>query len=391
MPHDIPFNRACPTGSELRHVADAVARGELASGGYYTRLCTAWLEERTGARALLVHSCTAALELAALLLEIESGDEVIMPSFTFVSTANAFVLRGGVPVFVDIRPDTLNIDEERIEAAVTPRTRAVVAVHYAGVPCDMDAIRGVADRHGLLVVEDAAQALLSSYRGRPAGSLGDLAATSFHETKNVTSGEGGALLVDDRWVARAEILRDKGTNRSRFFRGEVDKYSWLDVGSSYGLSELNAAFLWAQLEGADALTAARRRAWERYHAAFAELEASGAVRRPVVPPHVDHNAHLYYLLVATPAQRARLLAELNRRSINAVFHYVSLHSSPAGRRYGRVHGQMSVTDSVSEALVRLPLWNAIPDGDVDRVVDAVYDILADAAPAAGTSPRANSQ
>ena len=369
----IPFNRPCEVGTEQSYIADAIARGELAAGGAFTDRCCRWLENETGStRALLVHSATAALELAALLLEITPGDEVVMPSFTFVSTANAFVLRGGVPVFVDVRRDTLNLDEALVEEAISDRTKAVVPVHYAGIPCEMDAINAVAARHDVAVIEDAAQALGSTYRGEPAGSLGQLAAVSFHETKNVTSAEGGALLVNDaRFGDRAEVLRDKGTNRSRFSRGEVDKYSWIDIGSSYGLSELNAAFLWAQLEAAEVLNRDRMRTWWLYHEALEPFEDEGLLRRPVVPASVQHNAHIYYVLLNSLEQRTEVLRSLLRRDVNAVFHYVPLHSSPAGRRYGRVHGELPNTDAAGERLLRLPLWNGITESQALRVVEYV--------------------
>jgi dTDP-4-amino-4,6-dideoxygalactose transaminase len=314
--------------------------------------------------------------MAALLLDIEPGDEVVMPSFTFVSSANAFVLRGAVPVFVDIRPDTLNLDETLVDDAITERTRAVVPVHYAGVPCEMDAISAVAQRRGIAVVEDAAQALGSTYKGRPAGNLSDLAALSFHETKNVTSAEGGALLVNRPHLSeRAEVVRDKGTDRSRFFRGEVDKYSWVDLGSSYGLSELNAAFLWAQLEAADELTRDRMRTWWQYHEAFAPLEERQLLRRPVVPESVRHNGHIYYVLVKDLATRTEVLAELNRADVNAVFHYVPLHSSQGGRKYGRAHGELPHSEAAADRLIRLPIWSGMSDGQVSRVADTVAAAL----------------
>lgn len=374
----VPFNRAYATGKEFGYIRQAIANLHLAGNGPFTRRCQEWLEERIGCRkALLTHSCTGALEMAAILTEIKPGDEVIMPSFTFVSTANAFVLRGGVPVFVDIRPDTLNLDERQIEAAITPRTRAIVPVHYAGVGCDMDAIVAIAARHNLLVIEDAAQGLLSTYRGRPLGSIGNLAATSFHETKNLISGEGGALLVGDMACAeRAEVIWEKGTNRAQFYRGEVDKYTWVDVGSSYLPSEINAAFLWAQMEHADAITAHRMRVWNRYHQAFAPLEAAGTVRRPVVPEHCRHNAHMYYLLLPDLACRTRLIQKLKENGINAVFHYVPLHSSPAGRRFGRALGDLPHTDAASDRLVRLPLWMGMSEGETMYVVEQVERALA---------------
>ena len=374
----IPFNKPYMTGRELWYIAQAHTNGHLAGDGEFTKKCHAWLETRTGAqKALLTHSCTAALEMAALLLDIQPGDEVIMPSYTFVSTANAFVLRGGVPVFVDIREDTLNLDERLIEAAITPRTRAIVPVHYAGVACEMDAIMAIARRHGLKVVEDAAQGVMASYKGRALGCIGDLGAFSFHETKNVISGEGGALLVNDpRLVLRAEIIREKGTDRSSFFRGEVDKYTWQEVGSSYLPGELTAAFLWAQLEEAQAITTRRLASWDHYHTALAPLEVKGVLRRPVISVDCQHNAHMYYVLLAPEVDRQAVLRELKRNEIYSVFHYVPLHSSPAGRRYGRVHGTMDVTNRQSERLVRLPLWVGLTEAQQDRVVNVLANQVA---------------
>jgi dTDP-4-amino-4,6-dideoxygalactose transaminase len=364
------------TGRELDYIAEAHANGHLSGDGLFTKRCHAWLERTTGAeRALLTHSCTAALEMAALLLDLEAGDEVIMPSFTFVSTANAFALRGAAPVFVDIRPDTLNIDENLIEAAITAQTRAICVVHYAGVGCEMDAIAAIAARHGITVVEDAAQGILASYRGRPLGAIGALGALSFHETKNIIAGEGGALLVNDaRFVERAEVIREKGTNRAQFFRGQVDKYTWVDVGSSYLPSEILAAFLAAQIEEAHEITARRLALWNRYHEAFAALEARGRLRRPVVPAHCTHNAHMYYLVLDDLDVRTRFIAALRAKDIHPVFHYVPLHSAPAGRKYGRASGDLAVTDRTSERLVRLPLW--LPDLDQARVIDAVEAFFA---------------
>lgn len=366
----IPFNKPYMTGKELFYIAEAHFNNMLAGDGPFTKRCHLWIEEKTGCdKALLSHSCTAALEMAALLLDIQPGDEVIMPSYTFVSTANAFVLRGGVPVFVDIREDTLNLDERLIEAAITPRTKAIAPVHYAGVACEMDTIMDIAHRHGLRVVEDAAQGVMASYKGRALGSIGDFGAFSFHETKNVISGEGGALLVNDPALAlRAEVIREKGTDRSRFFRGEVDKYTWQEVGSSFLPGELTAAFLWAQLEEAQNITAQRLVNWERYHAMLAPLEAKGVLRRPVIPEGCQHNAHMYYVLLAPEIDRQAVLSELKRNEIYSVFHYVPLHSSPAGRRYGRVHGTMDVTNRQSERLVRLPLWVGLTEAQQDRVV-----------------------
>jgi dTDP-4-amino-4,6-dideoxygalactose transaminase len=373
----IPFNRSRVVGTEQGYIADAIASGRLSAGGPFTDRCCSWLEEQTGAgKALLVHSATAALEMTALLLDIRPGDEVVMPSFTFVSTANAFVLRGGVPVFVDVRSDTLNLDEGLLEEAITDRTKAVVAVHYAGVPCEMKIIGEIAEKHGLTVLEDAAQGLGSTYAGRAVGSFGALAAVSFHETKNVTSAEGGALLVnEEHFAGRAELLRDKGTDRSRFYRGEVDKYSWVDIGSSYGLSELNAAFLWAQFEAADELKADRLRTWELYHDALEPLEEEGLLRRPVLPEGVGHNAHIYYVLARSLDERAHVLAALNEAGANAVFHYVPLHSSPAGLRYGRASRPLPNTEAAADRLIRLPLWSGLSDNDAYRVVDTLSAAL----------------
>ena len=368
----LPFNKPFMTGRELAYIAQAHAAGHLAGDGMFTRRCSEWLEQRTGARkALLTHSCTAALEMAAMLVDIGPGDEVIMPSYTFVSTANAFVLRGGVPVFVDIRPDTQNIDERLIEAAITPRTRAIVVVHYAGVACEMDTIMDIARRHGLLVIEDAAQGVMSNYRGRPLGGIGHLGALSFHETKNIISGEGGALLVnDERLAERAEIIREKGTNRSRFFRGQVDKYSWVDIGSSYLPGEIVAAFLWAQMEEAQPITDRRLALWARYHRDLEPLERDGAVTRPRVPAECLHNAHMYYLLLPDLAARAAFIERLRVVGIHCVFHYVPLHSSVAGQQFGRAHGSLDVTDHVAARLVRLPLWVGLEDHQ-GRIIDAV--------------------
>jgi dTDP-4-amino-4,6-dideoxygalactose transaminase len=359
------------TGRELGYIGEAHANGHLSGDGPFTRRCHAWLEREIGThKALLTHSCTAALEMTALLLDLVPGDEVIMPSFTFASTANAFVLRGAVPVFVDIRPDTLNIDESLIEAAITPRTRAICVVHYAGVGCEMDAIVAIAGRHRLVVIEDAAQGIMSAYKERPLGSLGELAALSFHETKNIISGEGGALLVNDaRFAERAEIIREKGTNRSKFFRGQVDKYTWVDVGSSCLPGEIVAAFLTAQMEDAERITKERLAIWDRYHSAFARLETREHVRRPFIPAHCRHNAHMYYLLLRNLDSRNRFIATLKAADIHPVFHYVPLHSSPAGQRYGRAAGALRVTDQASDCLIRLPLW--LGDMDQRRVIDAV--------------------
>lgn len=369
----IPFNWPHMTGRELNYIAQSHFNGCLAGDGPFTERCHDWLEERTGCRkALLTHSCTAALEMAALLLDIKPGDEIIMPSYTFVSTANAFVLRGGVPVFVDIREDTLNLDESRIEQAITPRTRAIVPVHYAGVPCEMDTIMAIASAHNLHVVEDAAQGVMSTYHGRALGSIGDLGTYSFHETKNVISGEGGALLVNDpELVLRAEIMREKGTDRSRFFRGEVDKYTWQEAGSSFLPGELIAAFLWAQLEEAVRITQDRMIMWQRYHELLEPLETNALLRRPVVPEGCQHNAHMYYILIPPGLNRNKLLNRFNQHNIWPVFHYVPLHSSPAGKRYGRANGSLKITNELSERLIRLPLWIGLSEHQQNRVVDVL--------------------
>lgn len=355
---NIPFNKPYMTGRELGYIAQAHAKGHLAGDGDFTKQCNEWLETRTGShKALMTHSCTAALEMAAILADIQPGDEVIMPSYTFVSTANAFVLRGGVPVFVDIRPDTLNIDETKIEAAITHKTKAIVPVHYAGVGCEMDTIMSIAHKHKLLVIEDAAQGVMSAYKGRPLGSIGHMGAFSFHETKNIISGEGGALLVNDpAFAERAEIIREKGTNRSQFFRGQVDKYSWVDVGSSYLPSELVSAFLWAQMEEAETITKRRLSIWDVYHQRLEALEKQGQLRRPVIPEACMHNAHMYYILLPSLDARTRLIAALKECSIHAVFHYVPLHSAPAGRAIGRADSPLTVTSDLSDRLLRLPLW-----------------------------------
>ncbi|MGD7036996.1 dTDP-4-amino-4,6-dideoxygalactose transaminase [Methylotuvimicrobium buryatense] len=367
-----PFNKPYMTGRELWYIAQAHTMGHLSGDGSFTKKCHAWLEQKTGTRkALLTHSCTAALEMAAILADIQPGDEVIMPSYTFVSTANAFVLRGAVPIFVDIRPDTLNIDETLIEAAITPRTKAIVPVHYAGVGCEMDAIMEIAERHDLLVIEDAAQGIMSTYKGRPLGTIGHLGAYSFHETKNIISGEGGALLVNDtRFVERAEIIREKGTNRSQFFRGQVDKYTWVDAGSSYLPGEVIAAFLWAQMEEAEEITRKRLAIWDRYHEALAPMEASGNLRRPIIPAECRHNAHMYYVLLESLEQRTETIARLKEQEIYAVFHYVPLHSSPAGLRYGRAVGDMHNTSELSDRLLRLPLWIGV-EPQLDNVIKSI--------------------
>jgi dTDP-4-amino-4,6-dideoxygalactose transaminase len=375
----IPFNRPPITGQELNFIRKAIELGELSGNGLFGKQCEAWIADRLKIRrALLTHSCTGALEMAAILADLKPGDEVILPSFTFVSTATAVALRGATPVFVDIREDTLNIDERLVEGAITSHTKAIFVVHYAGVCAEMDRLQAIATQHRLLLVEDAAQALFSTYRGKMAGTLGDLACFSFHETKNIVSGEGGALVVTERadLADRAQMIRDKGTNRARFMLGLVDKYSWTDLGSSYVPSEIVAAFLRAQLDEADAITETRRAVWARYHDAFSDLEARDiGIRRPIVPDHCKHNGHLYYLLLRDRASRDALIGALRERQILAPFHYVPLHSSEAGRRYGRAEGQLTHTDSVSERLIRLPMWYGMRD-EADRVIDLVHQLAA---------------
>jgi dTDP-4-amino-4,6-dideoxygalactose transaminase len=373
----IPFNRPHMAGGEMAYMEQAGELRKFAGGGSFTSRSQSWLEQETGChRALLTHSCTAALEMAALLLDLKPGDEVIMPSFTFVSTASAFALRGAVPVFVDIRSDTLNLDERLIEDAVTPATKAIIPVHYAGVACEMDEILKIAARRGLKVVEDAAQGLMASYNGRPLGAIGDLGALSFHETKNIISGEGGALLVnDERLAERAEIIREKGTDRSRFLRGDVDKYTWQELGSSFLPSEITAAFLLAQLEKADAVTANRMASWNEYHRLLQRSEADGLLRRPITPQSCRHNAHMYYVLLHPAIDRQRVIDELRREGMQLVFHYAPLHSSPAGMRHGRACGSMQVTEDASSRLVRLPLWFGMSSEQLQRVTDALEAAL----------------
>lgn len=375
----IPFNKPHMTGKELYYIAEAHFNSKLAGDGPFTKKCHRWLEEKTGAtKVLLTHSCTAALEMAAILVDIQPGDEVIMPSYTFVSTANAFVMRGGVPVFVDIRPDTLNIDENLIEAAITRRTKAIVPVHYAGVACEMDAIMDIAQRHNLLVIEDAAQGIMSTYKGRALGSIGHMGGYSFHETKNIIAGEGGALLLNDECFAeRAEIVREKGTNRSQFFRGQVDKYTWVDIGSSYLPGEIIAAFLWAQMEEAQNITQNRRNIWQQYHEALAPLEAAGLLRRPIIPDDCQHNAHMYYVLLESLEKRTETIAKLQAQGVNAVFHYVPLHSAPAGKKYGRVCGELINTEELSDRLLRLPLWIGMTEGQQVNVINVIGNALMD--------------
>ncbi len=362
----ISFNRPPHTGREETYMAEAIARGKICGDGAFTRRCSEWLELHTKtAKALLTTSCTHATEMAALLTGIGPGDEVILPSYTFVSTADAFVLRGARAVFVDIRPDTMNMDETLIEDAITERTRAIVPVHYAGVACEMDAIMDIARRHGLSVIEDAAQGMMASYRGQMLGTIGDFGCYSFHETKNYSMGEGGALLIkDSRDILRAEIIREKGTNRSQFFRGEVDKYSWQAAGSSYLPSDINAAYLWAQLEMAEEINRDRLRSWNLYYELLKPLAKEGMIELPRVPEGCVHNGHMFYIKVKDMAERTKLLAYLKEHGVYAVFHYIPLHSAPAGKKYGRFHGEDRYTTKESERLIRLPMYYGLSEDEV---------------------------
>lgn len=369
----IPFNKPSLTGKELYYIADAVIDNHLSGDGKYTKLCHQWFEESLPCnKALLTHSCTAALEMAAILCGIQPGDEVIMPSFTFVSTANAFVLRGAKIVFVDIREDTLNIDEKLIEAAITDKTKAIVPVHYAGVSCDMDAIMSIAKKHNLFVIEDAAQAMMSTYKGKALGTIGDLGTFSFHETKNYNCGEGGVLLINNSsLIERAEIIREKGTNRSRFFRGEVDKYTWVDIGSSYLPSELNAAYLYAQLENSELINNDRRHHWDLYYKGLANH--SDIFLPSPIEKNIHHNAHIFYIRTKSHSERDCLISFLKQKEILGIFHYIPLHSSPAGQKYGRTVGRMEITDNISNTIVRLPMYYGLKEQEIEIIIKNIFD------------------
>lgn len=371
----IVFNVPPYTGNEMNYMKEAVEAHKICGDGQFTQKCNAWIEEKTGTKkALLTTSCTHATELAALLADIKPGDEVIMPAYTFVSTADAFVLRGAVPVFVDIRPDTMNIDETLIEAAITEKTKAIVPVHYAGVSCEMDTIMEIAKKYHLLVIEDAAQGIMSGYKGQPLGSIGDFGCYSFHETKNFSMGEGGALLIrDEKYVEDAEIFREKGTNRSKFFRGQIDKYTWVNYGSSYLPSELNAAYLWAQLEMADEITEARMARWNQYYQTLSPLAAAGKIELPVIPNGCTHNAHMFYIKARDLEERTRLIQFLKENDILAVFHYIPLHTAPAGLKYGRFHGEDIYTTKESERLMRLPMYYTLQEEEVAYICEKVME------------------
>ena len=369
----ISFNVPPYCGNEKEYVGQAIDNHKICGDGEFTKKCSKWIEEKTGTeKALLTTSCTHATEMAALLCDIQPGDEIIMPSYTFVSTADAFVLRGAKVVFVDIRPDTMNIDETKIEAAITKKTKAIVPVHYAGVACEMDTIMDIARRYNLLVIEDAAQAVMSTYKGKALGTIGDYGCYSFHETKNYSMGEGGALLIKNAdMIEYAEVLREKGTNRSKFFRGQIDKYTWVNYGSSYLPSELNAAYLWAELEMADEINKNRLQSWNHYYNGLQELAEKGNIELPVVPEGCVHNARMFYIKAKDLEERTRLIAYMKENGIGCVFHYIPLHSAPAGRKFGRFHGEDQYTTKESERLMRLPMYYGLKPEDVEKVIETI--------------------
>lgn len=374
----INFNVPPYADKALDYIQECVKNQKICGDGKYTKLCNEWIERKTGtAKCLLTTSCTHATELAALLADIKPGDEVIMPAYTFVSTADAFVLRGAVPVFVDIRPDTMNIDEKLIEEAVTEKTKAVAVVHYAGVACEMDTIMEIAGRHKLFVIEDAAQGIMSSYKGRALGTIGDFGAYSFHETKNYSMGEGGALLIrDEKYVEEAEVIREKGTNRSKYYRGQIDKYTWINYGSSYLPSDMNAAYMYAQLEIADEINSARLELWNRYYRNLDSLRQAGRIELPTVPEGCVHNAHMFYIKAADIGERTALIDHLKQNEIHSVFHYIPLHTAPAGLKFGRFHGEDRYTTRESERLARLPMYYGLTLEQVDYICDAVKKFYA---------------
>lgn len=371
----INFNEPPYTGKEIEYIGETIKNKKICGDGIFGKKCSKWMEEEFKAtRVLLTTSCTHALEMSAILAEIKPNDEVIMPSFTFVSTANAFVLRGAKIIFVDIRPDTMNIDETKIESAISSRTKAIVVVHYAGIACEMDTIKRIAQKHALFLIEDAAQGVMSTYKGQALGTIGDFGSYSFHETKNYSMGEGGAIIINQpSYVERAEIIREKGTNRSKFFRGEIAKYTWVDQGSSYLPSDINAAYLWAQLEMAEIIKKNRMDSWNRYHENLEALEVRGFIRRPVVPKECQHNAHIYYIKTTDIEERSKLIEYLRKHNILAVFHYIPLHSSEAGLMYSRFNGEDEYTTRESEKLVRLPMYYGIKKEDIEYIVSCIYD------------------
>lgn len=374
----IVFNVPPFTGNEMKYIEQAVAAQKICGDGQFTKKCNAWIEEKTGTKkALLTTSCTHATELCALLADIKPGDEVIMPSYTFVSTADAFVMRGATPVFVDIRPDTMNIDEKKIEDAITDKTRAIVPVHYAGVGCEMDTIMDIAKRHNLLVIEDAAQGVMASYKGKPLGAIGDMGCFSFHETKNFSMGEGGAILLqDEKYIENAEIFREKGTDRSKFFRGQVDKYRWMNYGSSYLPSDMNAAYLWAQLEMADEITKCRMDRWNEYYEQLKPLADRGLIELPYVPDYCEHNAHMFYIKTKDLAERTSFIEHMKKNDVLTVFHYVPLHTAPAGIKYGRFNGEDVYTTTESDRLVRLPMYYKLTSDEVTYICDKIKEFYA---------------
>lgn len=370
----ISFNKPPYVGEEIRYIEEAVKAQKICGDGQFTKKCNKWFEDKTGAaKVLLTTSCTHATELAALLLDIQPGDEVIMPAYTFVSTADAFVLRGATAVFVDINPKTMNIDENLIEDAITEKTKAIVPVHYAGVSCEMDKIMEIAKKHNLYVVEDAAQGVMSTYKGKALGTIGDYGCYSFHETKNYSMGEGGALLIRDGKNAElAEIIREKGTNRSKFFRGQIDKYTWVEAGSSYLPSDMNAAYLWAQLQKADEINENRLQSWNRYYEGLKDLEEAGKIELPYIPEYCEHNAHMFYIKAKDLEERSALISYLKENGVTAVFHYIPLHTAPAGKEYGRFHGEDKYTTKESERIIRLPMYYELDEQDAKKVMDLIH-------------------
>lgn len=370
--NNIVFNKPYSSTKEIQYIADSINQGKISGDGYYTKLCNQWFLEKIDRKILLTHSCTAALEMMAILLDLKEGDEIIMPSYTFVSTANAFVLRGAKPVFVDIHPSTLNINEKLIEQAITTKTKAIVAVHYAGVGCEMDELQKICKKHNLYLLEDAAQGFESFYNGKPLGTIGDLGTYSFHETKNIISGEGGCLIINnENFLERAEIIREKGTNRSKFFRGEVDKYTWVDTGSSFLPSDIIAAFLFGQLENVKEITFKRIAIWNKYNEFFRQFEEKGYIKRPFIPENCRHNAHMYYVLFDNLSLRSKFIEYLKKNDIFPVFHYIPLHSSPAGLKFGRTATKMDITDKISDTLVRMPLFYELSDEKLFKIFNVV--------------------